>query len=109
MHLGSSNDGVIFANWKIEQGHLVRTMVQPSEDAILDRNAELRKSPDALRKLDWGQVMLSIPENVFWLLVKTFPDLNATNSEARTAAWMRLAHDRDYEKFLLRPRNLARG
>ena len=52
----SSNDGVIFAEWEVtSDGRLLRKMIQPTEDRILSSNDELRKSPDALKRLEWGE------------------------------------------------------
>lgn len=107
--LTTDSDGVIFAKWKIEQGQLVRTMTQPSEDRILSLNRELQKNPGALRDLDFGEVILNIPENLYWLLVKRFPDLNAKNAQARTAAWLKLYNAREFSDFRVKPRRLARG
>ena len=104
-----TTDGVLFADWKIEQGHLVRRMVQPSEPRILSANRERQRNPDSMRNLDWGYVLGRIPENLFWLLVKEFPDLNSPHAELRTAAWTKLLNNRDYEQLRVHKRNLARG
>ena len=108
--LATETNGHIFASWKIEQGQLVRTMVQPSEGPILDFNRELQKNPGAIHDLDGvGRWVLSVPENLYWLLVKKFPDLNSHDSQARTKAWVRLMNDRDYADFRLQHRSLRRG
>ena len=105
----TDNDGVIFAKWKVEGDKLVRTMIQPSEDSILAFNRELQKNPGAVRDLDWGKLALNIPDNVYWFLVKQFPDLNAQNAAARTAAWLKLYNSREFESFRVTPRSMARG
>ena len=43
--------------------------------AILERNKELRRNPDALKDLSFGRLALSIPELDYWHLRKKYPDM----------------------------------
>lgn len=104
-----AREGALFASWKMEQGQLVRTIVQPNEDAILNQNRELQKDPGIVKTLEWGRLALSVPENVYWYLVKKYPDLNAPNAMARRAAWLKIYNDRDYADLRVTARSMARG
>ena len=97
----------LFAKWKFEGGQLVRTMVQPNEDAILERVQRMRLE-DPLRTLEWGQWVLCVPE-LHWLRLKQrYPDLNAPHGLTRTQAWMRLMNSPEGDQYRVRERNRAR-
>ena len=81
------SDGELLASWRIVDGQLVRTMTQPREDLILEANAELRKSPEALRPLSYGAWMLCMPELNFLAAQKKHPDLASLDSHTRYQAW----------------------
>ena len=102
-------DGVLFAEWRMEQGHLVRSIRQPLEKSILDTNAELQKNEGALKDLEWAQFLGRIPLVTWYALCKKDPELNSRDPEIRTKAIMRLLQDRDYERLRVQPRSLARG
>ena len=74
----------IFQN---SDGDIRRETTQPLRNAILNDNAEIRKNPEALRKLDAMEWTLSIPEDDFGMLVKCNPALNHDDAATRTAAW----------------------
>ena len=97
----------LFASWKFEGGALVRRMVQPNEDAILERVQRMRIE-EPLKTLGWGQWMLCVPE-LHWLrLKKKYPDLNAPHGPTRTTAWMKLMNSSEGDQYRVRERNRAR-
>jgi hypothetical protein len=109
MDFGAAWDGELFAQWRIEQGHLVRTVTQPREDRILDANRELRKAPGALRPLSWAGLELSIPELHYYRLVKKYPELASRDGETKTRAWRRFLASSEADPYRVRDRSLARG
>ena len=102
------NDGELFADWRIQQGHLVRRIRQPREDAILDANAELRKNPDALRPLSFMGWALCIPE-LHWLrLQKTHPELFAPDAATQQSAWRLFLASSEADPYRVRDRSRRR-
>jgi len=72
-------------------GTLTAVKTQPTEKIILERNAELRKSPGVVRDLghgseggSWGRQVASIPFIMFQKALKDGYDL--TNKDAKHAA-----------------------
>lgn len=102
-------DGVLFADWKIEQGHLVRRLRQPGERAILSANAELRKNPDTIRQLEWGKPAMVIPENMLAMLEKKYPDLVAPHHHTKHMAWLKFFNSAEADPFRVYHRSRARG
>lgn len=102
-------DGPIFSSWKMEGTHLVRTQVQPSQDIILDFNAELRKNKGALRHLSFAGLELNIPEIDFYVLLKKYPDLGCPDAEIKTKAWRKFIGTSESDKFRVRDRRRARA
>jgi len=49
---------------------------QPSEDLILERNAELRKNPGALKDMSFGRQVASIPIIMYEAAIRAGYDLN---------------------------------
>ena len=81
-------DGVLRSRiFQNHDGDIRRETTQPLRAAILNDNAELRKNPEALRKLDAMEWTLQIPEDDFGMLVKCNPDLNHDDAAIRLAAW----------------------
>ena len=67
---------------------LTSKLTQPTEDIILERNAELRKNPGAINDLGkgseggtWGRQIASIPEIMFHKAIKNGYDLLSTDSK----------------------------
>lgn len=65
-----------------------------------DRAAHLKRLNDMRqgrelqpRKLDFGAVLLSIPELDYAVLLQRFPDLNSRDAEIKTRAWKKFARD----------------
>lgn len=59
-------------HYQEHDGTLTHKLTQPTEDLILDRNAELRRNPGAIRDLGsqseggtWGRQVASIPFIIF--------------------------------------------
>lgn len=79
-------DSVIKSDMHYQEhtGVLTHRMTQPSEELILNRNAELRKSPDAIRDLGsqsnggtWGRQLANIPQIVYTQAMAAGFDLNS--------------------------------
>lgn len=69
-------------------GVLTAVKTQATEDIILERNAELRKNPGALRDLGegeeggaWGRQVASIPFIMFQRAISDGFDLNSTDAK----------------------------
>jgi ABC-type uncharacterized transport system YnjBCD ATPase subunit len=88
-------DTDVFRTRVVEQPHEDRVYVertQWNEQAILARNAELRKLEQ--RKMEWGRQVASIPEIALPALVREYPDIRSNDRVARGRALHRalLAH-----------------
>jgi len=85
------SDGIIATRWH-EQAHTGETVVEQVQDttAILERNAELKKNPDALRDMDFGRQVASIPLVVYYDWQRKYPELRSTDSEVANAKFMQL-------------------
>ena len=103
-----TSDGVLFADFKIEGGELVRRIRQPSEDRILDRNRELRKNPGALRELTFAGLELNIPVLHYERLTAKYPDLHSLSAETRTRAWRKFMGSSEADPYRVRDRKKAR-
>lgn len=82
-------DGVLIRHtvFDSQDGTAHGRLLQPSRDLILQRNQELRKNPDAIRKLESMGWELSIPEADYYNLRKKYPDLASPDGMVRTLAW----------------------
>lgn len=107
--LKPTTDGVLFADFHVEGGKVVRRVGQPARRAILEANAERRKDPDTVRALEWGKVALRIPELDLLHLVKKYPDLNAPHAHTRRNAWLRFMGSSESDPYRLKDRSKARG
>ena len=104
-----TNDGVLFADWKLEGNRLVRRLVQPGDAAILSANSERRKDPGSIRKLDWAKLAMRIPENHLLILFKRYPDLASVHAHTSYLAWLKFHNSSESEPYRLQPRSLKRG
>ena len=92
-----NNDGVLHRRL-IDVPHedrLYSELVQPSRETILNRNAELRKNPGALRSDALGlhkPLRLDIPIVDRVALFKKYPDLQSPDMEIKHKAWMKFYH-----------------
>ena len=107
--LPSQTDGVLFADWKLEGRNLVRRMVQPGADAILSANSERRKDPESVRKLDWGKLVMRIPENHLYMLQKKYPELASPHGPTSYLAWLKFHNSAESEPYRLQSRSRARA
>jgi len=57
--------------------------------AILERNRELRRNPDALQDLSFGRKVLDIPELDYWHLRAKYPDIFEGDKDTRAKALAR--------------------
>lgn len=87
MTIRRQTDGVVIRENVIDDGKLYGRLVQPSRNVILDRNAELRKNPDALRPMQSMGLELTIPVADYYALKKKYPDLSSPDGLTRTLAW----------------------
>ena len=104
-----SFDGSLLSEWTIEGGRLVRRQAQPSEDTILNFNADLQKNPYALRKLTSMGWELNIPELHYHRLVKRFPALGSLDSKERTEAWRKFIGSSESDPYRVRSRRKLRA
>ncbi len=107
--LPSQTDGILFADWKLEGGQLVRRIVQPGAATILSDNSERRKDTDSIRKLDWAKLVMRIPENHLLMLCKKYPDLGSPHAHTSYLAWLKFHNSSESDPYRLQPRNLARA
>jgi hypothetical protein len=61
---------------------------------VLTLNKELRNLSTPLKHMDWGSLMLNIPELDFYVITKRYPELLSPDAEISTKA---------YDKFLRSP------
>ena len=82
-----ATDGVLVREtvWDGDKAH--GRLLQPTRNLILERNQELRKNPDAIKKLQAMGWALSIPEADYYALRARNPDLASDCAQTRTAAW----------------------
>ena len=85
--IGDTFNGIIRKRFWMDGAKLVVKSMQPSRAAILNDNAEIRRNPLALRKLDAMQWALQIPTDDYDKLLGCNPDLTHTDAETRNAAW----------------------
>jgi len=72
-------------------GVLTHKVTQPTEDLILQRNAELRKNPGVIRDLGsqseggtWGRQVASIPQIMYDRALRDGFDLNSKDADHRS-------------------------
>ena len=87
--LRNTHDGIIRTRqWCEGKATLITETFQPTKDAILNNNAELRKNPEVLRKLSTMQWALNIPTVDYQRLIKCNPLLVCEDAETRNKAWV---------------------
>lgn len=82
---------------------------QPSEDLILERNAQLRNNPGAYRELgegkpggSWGRYVANIPFIMLEKAVRDGFNLNAPDSDTRSKELFRFLQSDEGKKCLIR-------
>lgn len=84
-------DGVIKSDLKFQdhEERVYHRITQPTEDLILERNHELRKTPGVLRDLSFGRQVASIPMVMYVKAIKDGYMLNSPDSEIASKEMMR--------------------
>jgi len=103
--LTSSTDGVL-VNTLHQTGHSEVTGVlhQPSENAILEYNSELRKMADLQKDLSFGRLVANIPMIGWMELTRKYPKLvDYSNPLARRKEVLRVLSMTENRKYLVRP------
>jgi len=88
-------------------GVLTHKTTQPSEDLILERNAELRKNPKVIRDLGsneggtWGRNIASIPFIKYEAAIRAGFELNKGDAELRSKELFRYLKSEEGKKCLV--------
>jgi hypothetical protein len=88
-------------------GELTHITSQPSEDIILQRNAELRKNPGVIQDLGkqsgdtFGRQIASIPFIMYEAAIRAGYDLNSKNAEHRSKEVFRYLKSEEGKKCLV--------
>lgn len=87
---------------------LTHELTQPSEDLILERNAELRKNPGVVKDLGkgneggtWGRMLCSIPLVMFEKAIRDGYQLNATDAQFKSEEIHRYLKSEEGKKCLV--------
>lgn len=94
-------DGVFLERFRYQphEGKLYRELSQPSRSLILERNAQLRREPGAVRDLSFGRLALTIPLEDWAELREKYPDLASKDPGIKSAAWKRFISGAESEPF----------
>jgi hypothetical protein len=95
-------DEVFKADYEIHGDQLVRRLTQPTENIILNRNAELRKNPGAIRDMSFGRMVASIPFNDYEFLRRKYPELVYGDAEQRQKCMYKILSSSEGARFLVR-------
>lgn len=82
-------------------GRTYATLDQPSRKLILERNAELRKTPGTLKDLSFGRQLASIPLLDYYELQRKFPRLRTDDVKDRSEEMMRILRMPEYSYLLV--------
>ncbi len=88
-------------------GILTHKQTQPSEDLILQRNAELRKNPKVIKDLGsnkdgtWGRNIASIPEIMYYRAIRDGYELTSGDAEHRSKELFRFLKSDEGKKCLV--------
>lgn len=104
-----TEDGVTFAQWRVEGGQIVRETRQPSRRPILAELQEIRKEAGALRPLSFMGWELCIPEADYWPLLAKYPELKSLDAEIKTRAWRRFMASSECDPYRVRDRRRPRA
>jgi hypothetical protein len=105
------NDDVIKSefHYHAPDNTMTHITTQPTENIILQRNAELRKNPGALNDLSFGRQVASVPEIMFWKAVRDGYQLNAPDSKIAGQEMMRYLKSEEGRKCLVQAPKEGRG
>ena len=94
-------------------GELHHKTSQPSEDLILNRNAELRKNPGVIKDLGadspggtWGRSVASIPFILYDWAIRNGYDLNSKDKEHRSRELFRFLRSEKGKQCIINEGNL---
>ena len=94
------NDEIFQIKLKQEGDKLIRTLHQPTNNIILERNNELRKNPGAQKDLTFGRQVANIPFEEYEMLRRKYPDLIHGDSEQRQNRLMKILASSEGRKYL---------
>ena len=101
-------DGTLIRHTHLDSdGMAYGELLQPGRQAILERNAELRKNPDALQHLESMGLELTIPEVDYYILQQKYPELKSSCATTRSLAWAKFMRSSESDPYRVRPRVLC--
>ena len=98
------NDEVFKSDYIQLGDKLQRRLTQPSESIILERNAELRKDPGAIKDLSFGRWVGTIPLNDYEALCRKYPELKHGDGKQRQTCLMKILNSVEGRKYLVQPK-----
>jgi len=98
-------DGVIKSEFLTHIDEIAHKQTQPSEALILARNAELRKNPGAIKDLEWGRMVASIPMNMFEKAIRDGYKLNHKDSDVSAKEMARYLQSTEGKLCLIQEKN----
>lgn len=104
-------DGVILSelHYQDHEDKLYHRTSQPTEGLILERNAELRKNPDAIKDLgqgkeggSWGRLVATIPVIMLDKAVRSGYDIYSKDAQIASKEMHRFLQSADGQLCLIR-------
>lgn len=100
--LGTFTDGTLKSEFYIEDDIIHRRVTDVHEQAILNRNAELRKNPGVIDHMGFAGLELTIPESHYYRLLVKYPDLGSHDAEIKRKAWLRFLKTPESQPYKVR-------
>ena len=98
------NDEVFKSDYVRVGDTVKRRLSQPTESLILERNAELRKDPGAIKDLEFGRWVGTIPLNDYEALCRKYPELSAGDGKQRQECLLKILNSEEGRKYLVQPK-----
>jgi hypothetical protein len=98
-------DGVIKSEFLTHVDEVCHKQTQPYENIILARNAELRKNPGAIRNMEWGQMVASIPMNMFEKAVRDGYQITHVDADISAREMARYLQSEDGKMCIVQGKN----
>ena len=93
-------DGVLERHIEVDSNGLARSCIlQPTRNLILNRNAELRKNPGAIKPLSFMGLELTIPLEDWHDLKSKYPDLGSSDTETQQKAFNKFLSSREADIY----------
>ena len=94
-------DGVLERHIEVDSNGQARgCILQPTRELILNRNAELRKNPGAIKPLSGiGMLEATIPLEDWHDLQAKYPDLAASDNETQQTAFTKFLNSREADIY----------